>query len=481
MTDKATPTSLGRNKWLLLAVISIGTLSSTLDGGSVSVSFPALTKAFDVDTSTVLWVTVAYWITGVGLLLAMGWLGDVAGRRRVFTLGSALFALGILLSSLSTSIWQLLAFRIFQGVGSAMLLSNLNALITACFPSHERGKALGVSGAVVGIGLTTGPLIGGMLIDVFDWRAVFYWRAPLGALGAVLAWWLLPRDRVEGGRFRMDLIGAAALFGTLASVLLVVNQGGRLGFSSPPVIVMALMAAVSLPVLVWSERRSLRPILDVGLFHSRQYTFSVLVLVSHYLSHGGIMLVAPFFLHESLGYSPAKMGLFLAAFSLGRAFLSPAAGRLSDRFGPRPLILVGNLLLVAALFSLSRQGMDATEWVLFAGLLLGSAGTSFFEPVVTSAIMGSVPQDRLGTASAAVAVGRQTAFAVGVTVAGAVFAVRERAHIGGTSTEAMPADAARADAIAGAFGDTMLAGVALASLAVAFSLALRRSATSVHP
>ena len=194
-----------RNKWTVLGVASVGTLSSTLDGGAVSVIYPALATAFDTDTSTVLWVTVAYWVTAVGLLLTMGWLSDVVGRRRVFIAGSSLFALGILLSSLSLNIWQLIAFRVFQGVGSSMLLASLNALITANFQAKERGKALGVSGAVVGVGLTTGPLIGGVLLDLMDWRAVFYTRAPIAAAGAVLAWWLLPRDRVEGPRFRLDV------------------------------------------------------------------------------------------------------------------------------------------------------------------------------------------------------------------------------------------------------------------------------------
>lgn len=462
------------NKWVVLGVASIGTLSSTLDGGAVSVTFPALVKALDTDTSTVLWVTVAYWVTAVGLLLAMGWLSDVVGRRRVFIAGSVLFALGILLSSLSVNIWQLIAFRVFQGVGSSMLLASLNALITASFPAKERGKALGVSGAVVGIGLTTGPLIGGVLLDVIDWRAVFYVRAPIAGAGAALAWWLLPRDRVDRQRFKLDLIGVAALFGTLGSGLLVVNQGGRLGFTSTPVAALLAVVAVCLPVLVWSERRSIRPILDISLLRSSQYTFSLLVLISHYLSHGGILLVAPFFLLDSLDFSASKMGLFLAAFSAGRMFLAPPAGRLSDRFGSRPFLILGNLLLVVSLFSLSRQGTDSNTWALFLALLLGGAGTSLVEPVVTSAIMGSVPRDRLGTASASVALGRQMAFAVGVTVAGAIFAIRERAYLAGHSAEGLGAQAARAEALAEAFGDTLLVGVVLASLAAVFSIGVRR-------
>ncbi len=176
----------------------------------------------------------------------------------------------------------------------------------------------------------------------------------MSALGAILVWRLLPADRVGGGTFKVDFIGAAALFGTLSSILLVINQGGRLGFLSTPVVAIAVIASISLPVLVWSERRSVRPIIEISLLKSRQYGFSMLVLVSHYLSHGGILLVLPFFLLDSIGFSATKMGLFLAAFSLGRTFLAPVAGQFSDRFGPRPFLILGNVFLAVALFWLSR-------------------------------------------------------------------------------------------------------------------------------
>ena len=225
------------NRWWVLAVVSIGTLSSTLEGGIVVTVFPALARAFDTDSSTVLWVTVVYWVTAVGLLMTLGWLGDVAGRRRVFAWGMGIFALGMLLSAVSSSIWELLLWRVIQGIGSAMVLANVNALITEHFPARERGKALGVSGAVVGFGLTAGPFAGGFLIDLLDWRAVFYSRVPIAVLGALLAWWVLPDDRTHGERPHVDPIGATALFGAMGSLLLIVNQGGKLGFTSTPVFI----------------------------------------------------------------------------------------------------------------------------------------------------------------------------------------------------------------------------------------------------
>ncbi len=458
------------NKWVVLSVASVGTLMSTLDGGMMGVSYPALAAAFHTDTSTVLWVNVAYWVTAVGLMMTLGWMGDVAGRRRMFTLGFLVFTLGVVLSSLSTAIWHIIASRVVQGVGSAMLLANLNAIITASFPAHERGKAMGVSGAVVGLGLSVGPLVGGLLLDSLDWRALFYTRAPLGVVGAALGWWLLPRDRVMAGSYRVDFLGALALFGSLGAFLLVVNRGGKLGFGSPLVLGLVGAAAVLLPFLVWSQRRSVRPIVDVSLFRTRQYSVSLSVLFSHYLSQGPLILIAPFFFIDGLGFSATRMGLFIAASYVLRTFLAPAAGQASDRVGPRPLLVLGNVIFAVALLWLSGLGVGASEWAILSSLLLAGAGMGMLEPTYTSAIMGAVPRERLGTASASIGTGRQLAFAIGTAVSGAVFTIRQRAHLSGLEGAGVPAGVASAEAISRAFSDALLAGVAVALVGAALSL-----------
>ena len=180
--------SLGSpSKWLVLTVVSIGTLMTTIDSGIVNVSYPALVDAFDSDASTVLWVNVAYWVTDVGLLLTLGWIGDMAGRRHVFAMGFVVFTIGALLCAVSPTIWFLIGARVVQAIGTAMILANTYAIITTVFPSNERGKAIGVSIAVVGLGLTSGPFVGGALLDILDWRALYYVRAPVGLLGVVMS------------------------------------------------------------------------------------------------------------------------------------------------------------------------------------------------------------------------------------------------------------------------------------------------------
>lgn len=463
------------NRWTALSVISIGTLMSTLDSGMASVSLPALTDAFSTDTSTVLWVLVAFWVTSVGLLLTLGWLGDVAGRRRVFTLGFVVFTLGLLVATGALNVWQLIGARIIQGIGISMILSNLNALIVTTFPSEERGKAMGFSAATAGIGLSVGPLLGGFLLDFLDWRALFYSRVPLGLLGAALGWWLLPPDRVARTTFRMDFLGSLALFGTLASALLLINQGGRLGFESPMILGLSTATVIFVPMLIWTQRRSVRPILDFSLFKVRQYLVSVLLVLTHYKSHTGIILAAPFFFIGALGFSPTKMGLYVGTFYLARFFVAPLAGGLSDRFGARPFLVLGNMIVVVALVWLSRLGLGATEWSLLSAMLLAGVGSGIFEPVVSSFIMGSVPHNRLGTASASLATGRHIAFSVGIAVSGAIFSIRERVYRAELTGTGLTENSLSAESIARAFSDTLLAGVVVATVAVVLSMGSRTS------
>ena len=446
---------------------------TTIDSGIVNVSYPALVEAFDSDASTVLWVNVAYWVTDVGLLLTLGWMGDVAGRRRVFAMGFVVFTVGALLCAVSPTIWFLIGSRVVQAVGTAMILANTYAIITTAFPSSERGKAIGVSIAVVGLGLSTGPFIGGVLLDVLDWRAHYYIRAPVGVLGVVMSLWLLPRDATSVGDYRMDYLGALVLFAAMATSLLVINQGGRLGFDSTPIIGLSAAAVVTMTMLVWSQRRSVRPILDFSLFRIRGYSLGLAVSVTHYLSHGGVMLVAPFFLITALGFSSTKMGGFIAAFYVMRMVVGPLSGRLSDRVGAKLPLVIGNAVTLLGLLWLSRLGIEASDLAILGSLLLAGAGSAMFEPADTSVIMGSVPAGRLGTASASVATARHAAFAGGVALAGAVFAIRERAYLSTYDLDFVSAATAQAESIARAFGDVMLAGCVLLLVAVALSAALR--------
>ena len=456
--------SAQRSRWLVLLVASLGNLVLTLDSGIMGVSYPALAEAFDTDTSTVLWVSVAFWVTGVGLVMTVGWLGDVGGRRLSYTLGFVLYSLALGLSAITVELWQLIAARVFMGIGSAMILAGVNAIILDRFGPRERAKAIGIAGAVVGLGLSTGPLAGGWLLDVLGWQALFYTRVPISVAAAGLSWWVLQRQEGGGARdLSVDRLGALALFAVLASFLVMVNRGAVDGLMSPLVIAMAVLLVVSVPILIVSQRRSSRPILDFGLFRRPGYGFGLGVLIFHYTSLGAILLLAPFFFIDALGFSATKMGLFIMLHTLMRVFLAPISGALTHRIGAWTLSGVGLAAMVASLAWLSVLADSGSETAILGALLLAGIGSGLYEPPNTTTIMGSVPPDRYGTASASIASGRQLSFSVGVAVAGAIFAVRERAYLGAGEL----ADRA----IALGFSDALVSGVILAGLGVLVSAA----------
>ncbi len=448
----------------MLLVAALGNLVLTLDSGVMGVSYPALADAFNTSTSTVLWISVAFWVTGVGLVMTVGWLGDVGGRRISYTLGFVLYSLALGLSAITTELWQLIATRVFMGFGSAMILAGVNAIILDRFERVERAKAIGIAGAVVGFGLSMGPLAGGWLLDVLGWQALFYTRVPISLAAAGLAWWVLAGQDRQGSRdFTVDKLGAVALFAVLASFLLVVNRGAEDGFGSPLVLAMAVLFLVAAPVLVVSQRRSVRPILDFALFRRPAYGFGLGILVFHYTSIGAILLLAPFFFVEALGFSATKMGLFIMLYTLMRVFLAPVSGALTERFGAWALSGLGLAAMVGSLAWLAwLAGGPGSEATILGALLLAGVGSGLYEPPNTTTIMESVPPDRYGTASASIASGRQLSFAVGVAIAGAIFAVRERAYLSVGDV----ADRA----IAVGFSDALLAGVALAALGVLVSI-----------
>jgi len=201
-------------KWLVLLTLSIGTFMVTLDSSIVNISLPRLTEVFNTEPSIVLWVTVAYLLVSVGLMLSIGKLGDLFGRKRVYISGLTLFTIGLVLCAISQSVVQLILARVVQAIGSAMVIALGNAIITTVFPAQERGKALGLLGAIVSTGLLSGPVIGGVLLDALDWRAIFYVRIPVGIIGLVMSWIFLREQERKNTDTRFDWGGAITLFGS---------------------------------------------------------------------------------------------------------------------------------------------------------------------------------------------------------------------------------------------------------------------------
>ena len=204
--------------------------------------------------------------------MTMGWLGDFWGRERVYLLGLAVFTFPLALTALSSDIYQVIAWRAVQGIGSAMILATSMAIIADVFSPRERGVAFGLVGMVVGIGLGSGPLLGGIILDVLDWAALFYTRIPLGLFAFVITWALLRRSPKRTEPLHLDIAGSLLLLIVLGSFLLAVTQAGRLGLTSPLVIGAILVSLLGLPLLLFQERSAIRPIINLHMFRNPMYS-----------------------------------------------------------------------------------------------------------------------------------------------------------------------------------------------------------------
>lgn len=447
----------------VLPLVAGSVLLSTIDVSIVNIALPTLAAEFGATIDAVIWVVLVFVLLGTGLALPFGRLGDLYGRKRLYVGGNAVAALGLLASGMAPALWALIAARGVQAVGNAMVVANGNAIVTAAVPSGRRGQALGAVGAAVGVGLAAGPVLGGVLVELLDWRAIFLARLPLGVALTALLWRVLP-ETPAGGRDRgLDAPGSLALFGCLASLALAVNRGGAWGWSDPRIVALFAIGAALAPIFVAVERRAASPVVALDLFRIRAFGASVGAAILFFWGFGAVLLLMPFYLVTARGFSTLEAGLILAAQPLALFAFAPLAGRLADRVGPRPLAPAGLAAASLGIALLAFVGPDAAVPGIAARLALVGFGMALFQSPNNSAIMGAAPARRLGTASAAIVTARRVGQAVGIAVSGAVFAAAAGSAAGPGAGD--PAARARAAA------DGMEAALLLAAAVVASAIA----------
>jgi EmrB/QacA subfamily drug resistance transporter len=412
-------------KWLALLTVSIGTYTSTLDASIVNITLPRLTKVFETEPSVVLWVPVAFMLVSTGLMLTMGKIGDIFGRKRIYILGFASFTAGLIFCSLSQNIVQLVLARAVQGIGAAMLMALGAAIVTAVFPDRERGKALGIWASVVSAGLLTGPVLGGLLLDLLDWRAVFYIRIPVGIIGLVMARIFLKEQKESNPDFKFDIKGTVTLFGGLSCLILFFNLSGRLGFLSPLTIILGCIALISLVFFVLFEKKSTHPIVDFNLFRNRLFASGNITMGIMFFATSANIFLMPFYLIDVIGHSASEAGLITAVISLTALFIAPLSGWLSDRIGPIPLCTAGIALVCLALFLLRGLGIESNNSQIILRFLILGLGLGMFGSPNNSSIMGSIPRDKLSTGSAMIATIRQIGMSSGIAIFGTIFTSRQ--------------------------------------------------------
>jgi EmrB/QacA subfamily drug resistance transporter len=417
-------TETNRNPWAILLVLSLGFFMILLDMTIVYVATPSILTSLHTSLDQVLWVFNGYLLAYAVLLITAGRLGDIFGPRQLFIGGLALFTIASALCGLSQTDTQLIAARVLQGVGGAMLTPQTLTIITAIFPPQRRGAAFGIWGAVAGVSTILGPTLGGLIVTNWDWRWIFYLNVPMGVLALLGAFLVIP-DLRPGRRHRFDVPGVVlSSLGLLAIVYgLIEGQkydwGTITGWLTIPMVIAAGLLLIAVFLVV--ERFQAEPLLPLGLFRIRNFSIMNWVTASMAFGMQGIMLPLIIYTQSVLGMTPLNSGLAFVPMSAASMVVAPFAGRLTDRFGGKYFLMAGLSLFGGGMLTFALVATTSSTWLTFA-LPLSVAGIGMgmiFAPMTTTAMRDIRPQ-QAGAASGVLNTTRQLGAAFGAAGVGAV-------------------------------------------------------------
>jgi EmrB/QacA subfamily drug resistance transporter len=430
------------HKWSIFSLAAIGIFMATLDGSIVNIALPTIMADLHEKLVVIEWVVMIYLFTVSALLLSMGRLSDIKGRRWVYSRGLLLFAVGSLLCGLADSAFRLIGARFFQGFGAAMIMACTPALVVDIFPAAERGRALGMVGTVVASGLSIGPTLGGLILHFFSWRVIFYLNIPIGVITAVAALILLKGGRADTPRPDevFDWPGAILLALCLGPLLLAISHGYDWGYGSGSFLSLIALAVISGLILALVESRVAYPVLDPAIIRIRLFTLPIIAAVFIFVSLFALVFLMPFYLLLARGLPVSQTGLFMSTIFLVLFIVSPLSGAISDRIGSRLLCMVGMGVLAAALFALAHIPPGAPPLAIIWRLALAGIGTALFMPPNSAAAMSAVPPQRRGLAGGTVAAARNLGMVLGIGMAGAIFNAVYANASGGASLQTYTAE-----------------------------------------
>ncbi len=399
------------------AVLLVATLASFLTpfmGSAVNIALPSIGRHFGMDAVSLSWVATAYLLAAAVFLVPFGKLGDIYGRKRVFTLGMIVYTVASLVLAVSPSAAMLIAFRAVQGIGSAMIFGTAVAMLTSVFPPQERGRALGLNVAAVYLGLSLGPFLGGVLTEHFGWRSVFWLNVPLGLMVIAAVFWKLKAEWAEARGEKFDLGGSLVYGAGLVALMY--------GFSLLPDLkgVWLIVAGVlGIAVFIWWETRARPPVLDMSLFrNNKPFALSNLAAFISYSATFAVTFLLSLYLQYVKDLTAQEAGLILVAQPAMQAAVSPLAGRISDRVAPRVIASAGMALTTVGLIMLVLVEQDTVTAFIVVTLVVLGLGFGLFSSPNTNAIMGAVEKRFYGVASGTLATMRLTGqmFSMGIAM-----------------------------------------------------------------
>lgn len=412
-------TSNNSSRKFVLIAATLGSFFTPFMGSSINIALPSIGKELEMDAVLLGWVATAYLIAAAMFLVPFGRIADIHGRKKVFTLGILIYTVASLLCGFSTSASMLIAFRVLQGIGGAMIFGTGVAIVTSVFPMGERGRALGINVAAVYIGLSVGPFAGGFLTEHFGWRSIFYANVPLGLLVLALILWKMKGEWATAKGEKFDIPGSI-IYGIMLVAIMY-------GFSRLPEMLggwLILVGVIALAVFVWWETRVKSPVLNINLFRRNVvFALSNLAALINYSATFAVSFLLSLYLQYIKGFSPDVAGSILIAAPVMQAIFSPLAGRLSDRVEPRVLASAGMALSAVGLIMFIFLGNGTSLVFIVISLIILGFGFALFSSPNTNAVMSSVENRFYGVASATLATMRQVGMMLSMGVAMLLFSV----------------------------------------------------------
>lgn len=407
-------------KWLILSLSCVAVFMTTLDASIVNIALPLITQFYNAPLSSVEWVVMIYLLLISNMLLTYGRAGDMYGHRPLFVIGFVIFTVASIFNSIAPTIGYLIAARALQAIGAGMVLAVVQAIIAATFGPQERGKAIGISLTFVSLGLATGPSLGGLLVSHFGWQSIFIINIPVGLIGCILAYRILPASKTSAQKF--DIAGAGTLFVTLTAFLLAMSYGQAWGWTSNIILGLLTLAVLFFAVFIVIELKGTAPMIHIPMFTDRFFAASNMAALINYLAQYTMTFLLPFYLTSQVKLPVSTAGYIISSFPVAMMIASPKAGVMSDKFGFRLLTVTGMIFVGTGMLIVSTVTLNPHIPFIVLGLVFVGLGSGIFQSPNNNSIMSAVPQSHMGVASGMIATMRNVGQVMGVAVSGAVFA-----------------------------------------------------------
>jgi len=415
---------------LILLAVGSTMLLGMMDGSIVNVALPTLVHALHTSFHLVEWAVLSFLLGLATLTLSMGRLGDVIGKKRVFTTGVVIFVIASALCGLSRGIYSLIVFRFVQSIGAAMMTSLGVAIVTETWPAEKRATAMGIAGGILSLGGIAGPALGGWIIHLFNWRWIFLINLPIGIIALVLSWHFVPPLLPEKRGQSFDFAGAFLAGVSMLAFVLAMTSIQTSGLWSRTVMGWVAVSVITAGFFVYIEARVADPMLDLSLFRNAQFCASLVSAFATFISLAGVILLFPFYLQLVSKLEQQQVGMVLAVVPVIMGMWGPFSGMIADRFGSRRLAIVGLIVMAIGYILLARLTITSTPAAFVLLQLPLGLGMATFSSANNAAIMTAVPRQRLGIANGMLAMSRTAGNLTGVALLATFFYVRLEAYVG---------------------------------------------------